>query len=73
MTLFTDLSTLLVIGGAVLLVAATLVFDARQRRRERARRRDLTVLADAFVRAQQRGHKRPKADRRIQRRRFGSG
>lgn len=58
---------------ALLIVAAVLVWDHHQRRREARRRGDMAFMAHALEVAQRNGRRRPKVDRRIQRRRYGSG
>lgn len=63
---------IIAIGVAILLVAAVLIFDARQRRREARHRGDTVFLAHALQVAQQDRRRRPKVDPRIQRkRRYG--
>lgn len=57
--------------AAAVLLAAVLVLDARQRRREARRVADAVFLADAARWAQTGRRRRPKVDRRIQRRRYG--
>lgn len=58
---------------ALLIVVAVLAWDHRQRRREARRRGDMAFLAQALEVAQRNRRRRPKVDRRIQRRRYGSG
>jgi hypothetical protein len=58
---------------ALLIVVAVLMLDQRQRRREARRRGDMVFMARALEVAQRNGRRRPKVDRRIQRRRYGSG
>ena len=60
------------VGLAIATVAGVLVLDRRQRRREARRRGDVAFLAQALIVAQRKRRVRPRVDRRIQRRRFGS-
>ena len=62
---------LIAIGVALLLIAAVLIFDHRQRQREARRHGDTVFLQHALTVAQQGRRRRPKTDPRIQRRRYG--
>ena len=59
--------------AAPVLIAGVILIDRRQRKREARRRGDIAFMARALEVAQRGGRRRPKADARIQRRRFGPG
>ena len=66
------MTPLIVLLVPVAVLLAFGLYELRRRRREARRRGDAVFLAHALNVAQTKRRRRPKVDRRIQRRRYGS-